>query len=365
MENNLCDVEEMVCGYDFFHVYIITSFKGDLVIVKGSSLKKINTKNVKTITKNDIESIFINSRKLFNDKLVLKTKTNEQYKIVAKNYNQSIILKELLKKIKFFEISSDEKTNVNAIDKKSFKRLTKDEIITNVLSKNEKLKPVMDKLADEDFDLIAENVSELNKLNIKCMEYSRFSLTHAEINPKDVNTVVQRIFALIAVGNYAIILFKEKNIDKAREYFNEFDRRSEVKKYLTQFESEFIESTGIEGEELIPYMLKIESAYALLWCINILPEIDNCRKLIKNQDAMDKFLTTESTKGIKFRSGKDIWKFQDIYYRMIWADKDASIKNEPKSNYFSVSIIMERYRALSWLLTDVYGDDFDKLNLPS
>lgn len=135
----------------------------------------------------------------------------------------------------------------------------------------------------------------------------------------------------------------------------------EVSNCLTKRESLFIAKRSPTKKEVIHFSWSIESYWLLLWALQFVPSLD-APKFMCDPELASSFLrdsgATQFRKDASPRSPLEIIQIADLYYRYHWA-----VVEEPKKVDeldISPSIVIERDRALTWLLSD---SDWDEVQL--
>ncbi|MCR5608580.1 MAG: DUF4272 domain-containing protein [Lachnospiraceae bacterium] len=108
-----------------------------------------------------------------------------------------------------------------------------------------------------------------------------------------------------------------------------------------------------------------ESFWALCWCLSLVDDITDadgicdCMEAIsfvKGTNSIDEFLEKCTLK-----SKEEILDMHDLYYRYNWAINNAKVNPDASIGDLDSSVVIERRRALEWILTDI--DDWYDLSL--
>jgi hypothetical protein len=140
-----------------------------------------------------------------------------------------------------------------------------------------------------------------------------------------------------------------------------------VSVHLSQNERNLLEKDTDEltQQEITDLYWYIEALWALLWVGNLIEDlafdqpIQNymaslCPALQHNEDG-SKFANM-----MKIRSHDELFRMLDLYYRLHWWTRDAKL-NGYDTGDVSLDIIMERRKALEWVLDD--SCDWDNVEL--
>ena len=149
------------------------------------------------------------------------------------------------------------------------------------------------------------------------------------------------------LDNY-INLINDKKMDIVQALFE-----------LTEEERELFEKGN--RDVAIQISWQFEGCAVLLWTLGLL-DYPSYPDTLVNPDEITSIISScnnysEFIRKCEFRSVEEILDLADLTYRYNWYCVDAQIEGEePKINS---EIVVERYRALKWLLTDEKWDKVD------
>lgn len=173
-------------------------------------------------------------------------------------------------------------------------------------------------------------------------------------NPRSSKEILVRLFCLNAVAAAAY------GFDAIKALSWLYQERLDQK--LTQPERSFLQY-GEGGRDA--FKVQVEGMWALAWAVNIVPEIDFWR------DCNSSFVTllpnlktgesvTRTMDQAKLRAGDQIIAACDLSYCLHWIIREALIKDHPLPRNLKPYIVVERRRALEWVLSE---DSWDKVAL--
>lgn len=101
-----------------------------------------------------------------------------------------------------------------------------------------------------------------------------------------------------------------------------------------------------------------ESYWAICWCLSLVDDIKDGGKLCDCDKAISFVADLESYEEFKskckLRNIDEILDMKDLYYRYNWAINNKYINPNTKIGNLESSNVIERRRALEWILSDVY-----------
>ncbi len=163
---------------------------------------------------------------------------------------------------------------------------------------------------------------------------------------------IQEIIGRALVMNALINIHFEAPTNIIKEWIESH----ELIQYLTDDEKTLINKSNKEltEQEVNDLYWYIEALWSLLWATSIINEMPFDKPIedfmaslcpnLKQNEGVEKF-----TKKMKLRSTDEIFRQLDLYYRLHWWVRDASL-NGKESGKVSLDIIMERRHALEWIL---------------
>lgn len=109
----------------------------------------------------------------------------------------------------------------------------------------------------------------------------------------------------------------------------------------------------------------LEALWALVWATGLIDELpfdhkvgsnlaSLCPSLQRNEDG-SKFINR-----MNLRSHEELYQMLDLYYRLHWWTRNAELQGQQTGNV-SIDIIMERRKALEWVLNA--EDDWDNVEM--
>ncbi|HOQ01613.1 MAG TPA: DUF4272 domain-containing protein [Acetivibrio clariflavus] len=175
---------------------------------------------------------------------------------------------------------------------------------------------------------------------------------HARIREKE--EIAKRAIALALIATYAADLASGKSIEESRSFLKSLIERYNAETFFTERELEFINSDIIDEEKSIQFAWEYECLLVLLWALGYVKELDFPNKIcdlseiigyIKDAKNFEEFLVSSN-----LRKKHEILDEADLIYRYDWACVDARIKNLPAPGGLDDEVVVERHKALNWLI---------------
>ena len=175
---------------------------------------------------------------------------------------------------------------------------------------------------------------------------------------RDSESIIARALILNAMLN----IYFGAPIAVIREWIEQYDLTDELSPVeagiLSKDDAELTEQ---EKTNLYWY---IEALWAFMWATGMVERMDfttcipdsmasMCPNLERGEGP-DKF-----SEAMKLRDYDDLYKERDLYYRVMWWARESQLRGQPDPK-FAMSRIMERRRALEWLMDATLDwDDVD------
>ena len=169
----------------------------------------------------------------------------------------------------------------------------------------------------------------------------------------DSITAKKRTTEEIAHRTIAVILAAVKGEGLEQETIDSLVKKFGAEKFFSPEEAKFIKDPKPDQQDRINFSWRYECAWVLLWSLGYVetlpkPEgICDVPKLvgfIKDRD------TAEFIKDAKLRPFPEILDQTDLIYRYHWTATEARIKNKPTPAKLEAGVVLERHRALNWLI---------------
>ena len=184
-----------------------------------------------------------------------------------------------------------------------------------------------------------------------------------EITGKTIDEIAKRAIVLCICCNFAsdIISNKKKRyVKESKKFFNKLLETFNVKDVMTKDEKLLFEK--MDKDLAIQISWQFESYVILLWTLGLIDEVtfpdtlvepDSVTAVVSACDSYREFLEK-----CKIRSGDEVLDLADLTYRYNWYCVESKINDEEP--IMNAEVVMERHRALNWLLSD---EKWDKVEI--
>ncbi len=186
-----------------------------------------------------------------------------------------------------------------------------------------------------------------------------------DAHKKTVDKIARRAIALCISANFAIDVANgenKKQLKSSKKFFTKLLDTYKVKQYLTNNEKNLFDK--MDQNLAIQISWQFEGLVVLFWALKLIEDIPYPKELI-NPKVLSSILS-ESNSYIEFinkcnlRSIDEILDLADLTYRYDWYCVDARINDIDIDSKINSEVVLERHRALNWLIQDV---DWDNVNI--
>ncbi len=170
--------------------------------------------------------------------------------------------------------------------------------------------------------------------------------------PEETHARMAGLFTYFMRGQFAI-----DNVDYSE--FEEF-RPSFGVASLSPDERTFVDDRTPDQKQVMSSSWAIEGVVVLLWSLNLVQGLQWPEGICNLNEAID--LVRKNIKPANvptLRSHDEIFDQADLYYRLLWACRDAMLARRPEPKGVVASVVFERRRALGWLTDTEDWDDVD------
>ncbi|MBA4536391.1 DUF4272 domain-containing protein [Bacillus aquiflavi] len=205
------------------------------------------------------------------------------------------------------------------------------------------------------------SLSILTENHIPYIEHLPQLPPEAEITFRTKEEIAQRAVALLMIIQFACDVANHNNIEESREFMKQLLRKYNVEHAVTQREWDFLHShnEGIETEA-IQLIWQYEAYWVLIWALGFVEELSfpsdicNCDFAIKTVSNCTSF--EEFYEKAVLRESAEILNEADLIYRYHWACVNARVNNSSEPGNLNESVVVERHRALNWLISYQQAD---------
>ena len=216
-----------------------------------------------------------------------------------------------------------------------------------------------------------KNNEYLKAHNITCSDNIGCIYEDSQVKLKSLDEICKRAIAsLLAIQISCDI--RNNCYEQSRAFFLPLMDKYGVLKSFNGKELRILSSDfPKDQQDLIDIDWEYEAYWALCWCLGLIDDISDasvicdCNKaiffvmdpinnpekvsLFKKKPPFDTFVSR-----CHLRSVKEILDMQDLYYRYSWAINEKKVNESASIGNLDSSVVLERRRALEWILSDVY-----------
>lgn len=198
-------------------------------------------------------------------------------------------------------------------------------------------------------ELLSKNNIVTNK-NLLCLHNDEQAKT------KSLDEMCRRAVASLIVIQIACDI-NNGNYEESKEFFVPMLKKYNVLDCLNSKEKRIIDGT-YSKQDAIDIDWEYEAFWALVWYLGLVSDISDASKLCDCPTAISFIRTSNSLEDFKSkcnpRSMKELLDMQDLYYRYHWAINEKRVNPNANIGNINLSNVIERRRALEWILSDKY-----------
>ena len=209
----------------------------------------------------------------------------------------------------------------------------------------------------------AINNTFIKGLGITC--YEQLPVIERTEKIKDIDTICKRAIACLLSIQLACDINQDDDVEEATEFFKGLLERYGVWDELYDNEKKLF--TGdYTKQDAINIVWTYEAYWALVWVLGLIDDIKmsddicDCEKAIALLS--EKADYNEFKKTCRLRSIEEILDMTDLYFRYHWACVEKRLKPETQTGNLNSDVVIERRKALEWVISDEYDWNYIALN---
>lgn len=226
---------------------------------------------------------------------------------------------------------------------------------------------VKGELTDYDKEVYNASKNRLKQENLLHLEEMRLALRNSEIKLKSVEEICRRAVSLFAVARFSEALLSHAGYTEALnrvESLSKFD----VNNSFSDFEARYIKLTTIPNELRMKFVWCYESCSQLLHSLGLLKELNPYNEISNVEELINVFNSFDNLEDMinksKLKTSDELFRLQDITMRYHWLCVELRLQ-KIKLETFNEGVLTERHKALNWMLSDIFGESWDKVETPS
>lgn len=183
-----------------------------------------------------------------------------------------------------------------------------------------------------------------------------------EVYNRSVDEIARRAIALCISANFAIDVANaetKKEIRASKKFFEKLLDSYKVRNDLSESEKKLFET--MDKNLAIQISWQFEGLVILYWALGILQDI-SYPNVLTNPQVLSSILSEAKTyiefvNRCELRNVHEILDLADLTYRYDWYCVDAKLNNVDLGDKLNPEIVLERHRALNWLIQNANWDD--------
>ncbi|MCM3701848.1 DUF4272 domain-containing protein [Paenibacillus macerans] len=198
------------------------------------------------------------------------------------------------------------------------------------------------------------NLAYLKEKQIPYLEHLPELPTLSELKVKSREEIARRAAALLIAIQYACDVAQESDLAEAKAFVTGLLDQFGVADELTEAERELLEQAEPARQDAINLTWQYEAYWALLWALGVVDSLDfpdhtcDCDFAIQAVSSCGGF--AEFLERTSLRRPEEILDEADKIYRLHWACVNDRIQGREPAGGLSESVVMERRRALFWMI---------------
>ena len=239
------------------------------------------------------------------------------------------------------------------------------------IARPDSLYPNRGEVSESDEVRWEKTANKMKELNLPTMSKMQLQLRESEVQPRTTEEIVKRAISLVTVALYSEALYSDKNHDtkKAMEYVETINNKLGVVNFLSENEANYINDEVYNDKNCFMFNWQYESSAFLFWSVGLLPNINNVDKIcdvtevvrvIRDAESLEDMINKASLKPIS-----ELLEEQDMIMRYRWAHIELASNRQPIPDLYDIGVLEKRNQSLNWLLTKLYGDDWDEIDTPA
>ncbi|USG66885.1 DUF4272 domain-containing protein [Brevibacillus ruminantium] len=205
-----------------------------------------------------------------------------------------------------------------------------------------------------------QSMERLRQQGIPVIEHLPVIVADEEAVIRSKDEIVQRAIALCLVAVYAGGIAEGEEVQEEREFIEGIISQYGAAGFFTERERAFLGEEQPDRTETIQLVWMYECYWVLLWALGYVEELDFPGQICDVQMAIDCLKEAGDYDGFYqkavVRSTSEILDQADLIYRYDWACVNARINNQPVEGGLNDEVVLERHRALNWLIRYMDAD---------
>jgi len=126
---------------------------------------------------------------------------------------------------------------------------------------------------------------------------------------------------------------------------------------LSPAERAVVESAKLTQQQIVETSWAVEAVHALQWAVNLTSDLEWPVQACNLEQVFVLIKGTKSPEGLELRALSELLEQMDLHYRLLWACRESMLKGKEPPADVNASVVLERMRALGWLVHRGIGWD--------
>lgn len=218
-------------------------------------------------------------------------------------------------------------------------------------------------ITKEDKEKYLNSIKIIKENDLPYLENMELALRKSDIELRSIKEIALRAITLFGVAAYSeLIVHEDFGIEGAIEELDYLENKFNINNNLTKKEKDYINSKSSSRSSVFTW--RYESCALLLWVLGFIEiennsdlcDVEEMYHLIHSFENIDEFI-----KRVNLRSIDELLNKQDLIMRYRW----ACIEVKRRIPHLDSSVLYERHYALNWLLTKLFGNEWDEIETPA
>lgn len=211
-----------------------------------------------------------------------------------------------------------------------------------------------------------KSMNILKEHNVYCFAELPCIETSDEVLIRTKEEIARRAIACFFTIQLACDIAGEiENIEESKNIFERLIKEYGVEEYLTYDEKDLF-TLNVIRQDAINIVWKYEGVWVLMWALGFIDELNFPSEICDTRfliDVIQKFNNVdEIIESSVLRDIDVILDEADLIFRYDWNCVDARLKNKIPDSGLDTGVVLERHRALNWLIDCDGENDWDNVS---
>ena len=210
-----------------------------------------------------------------------------------------------------------------------------------------------------------QSLESIRARHIHVTEWLPLIESEQDAHFRSAREIAGRAAALMIVALYSeLLLSEQETTQKAREFIQPIVECYGAGAFFSPKERAYLEDDNSTEQDRVQFVWQYEPLLVMLWALGYEEELSFPDRIcdvaalvrtMREHDSIQALLEQARPRG-----GDELLCAADLTYRLDWACVDARIHGLPAPGGMDGGVVMERHKALNWL---VCGDDWDEVDI--